>query len=243
MKLVIPLVSIAMAGLFICCANDGSKETSKEKERDKLPGHEEQELINCSCSNGTGSGKSARPIFNYRFSNRMPVSVCGDKVNGTITELNVLNCSTGEALVRHDATQRCRVDFNDDTLTIFELKNLPVNNRWELELVPISKEVIVVYDNGLKSLGQKPFFINPCIGAEQQEEFLDDIELNKNNGLQQNWSWEKILTKLETLGLMGNQRAIKMLYNIEALTHFKFEGAVQLQYKQAIKNVERMKER
>lgn len=236
----INIVLIFLIGIFLSCNNNSEEKVHDKKEIKKKEQISISQKVICNCFDGIGSSKGDAPILKFSFSNNQSVIICGYKEDEIISEFDVFTCKDGTSISQYDATQNCHVRLKKDTIEIIELKNLPSTN-WEWELMAIGKELIILKDSSIESLKQEPFFINPEISKEEQKEFLDDIEINKNNGLHQDWDWEEILAKLEILSLMQNKRAKEILFSIQEMTNYKFDGAISEQYKDAIATVEWMK--
>jgi hypothetical protein len=71
----------------------------------------------------------------------------------------------------------------------------------------------------------------------EQNEFINDIILNKDNGMQYDWEWEEIIGKLELLSLIKNQKALEILLNLEKITNYQLDGAFKEQYNDAVSNI------
>ena len=71
----------------------------------------------------------------------------------------------------------------------------------------------------------------------EQNEFINDIILNKDNGMQYDWEWEEIIGKLELLSLIKNEKALEILLNLEKITNYQLDGAFKEQYNDAISNI------
>ena len=230
------IILIILIGLLWSCDNNNAptpeNQTTKNQETIVEP---------CECFNGIGSTKGDAPIHNHTFSNNQSIAICGYQKEGIISEFDVFNCTNGNSIVRYSAIQNCKIKFQNDSIEITELKHLPSSN-WEIELMPIKKELIVLTQNTIKAQGQTPHFIQPDISIEQQNEFLDEITSTKNPELQKDWNWEVIIAKLEVLCLMQNKRAAQILFEVQTLTNHTFDGAVMEQYKKAIENIEWMQQ-
>lgn len=209
-------------------------ETSKDKSES-----------DCKCFNGIGSTESDKPILTSTFSNGASVSLCGffDKEmqnEGLImSEFNVFNCKTGNALVEYGAVQICRIEEKKDTLTIYELKYLPTGKNWNWELIQIAKQEILVIEGNLIAKPQVPELEKFTIKETEQTQFLNSLK--KGNGFGS--EWESDLGKLEVLSLLGNENAWKILKNYEDFTGVKTDGALAEQWKDAIATVEWIKEK
>ena len=205
----------------------------------------EQLESDCKCFNGIGSTESDKPILTYTFSNGASVSLCGffDKEmqnEGLImSEFNVFNCENGNALVEYGAIQICRIEAKKDTLTIYELKYLPIGTDWNWELIQIAKQEILVTEGILVANPQIPELEKFAIEETEQTQFLNSLQ--KGNGFGS--EWESDLGKLEVLSLLGNENAWKILKNYEDFTGDKTDGALAEQWKDAIATVEWIKEK
>jgi len=232
-----PIISFLLLWvIFGSCGNTQITNTKKELTSENQVQKEKLETKTCTCFNGIGSAEGETPILSHSFSNDETIIICGYQEHELISEFDLFNCKNGNSIARYGAVQLCHITSKKDTIEIIELKNLPAAN-WEMRLMPIGRELIVIADDAIASLGQQAHFKNPEISLEQQNEFLDDLDLNKNNGLQHDWDWEEILAKLEVLSLMKNKRAKKFLFNIQEITKYQFDGALSEQYKEALANV------
>jgi len=193
----------------------------------------------CKCFNGIGSTESDKPILTSTFSNGVSLGLCGffDKEmqdEGLImSEFNVFNCKNGNALVEYGAVQICRIEEKKDTLTIYELKYLPIGTNWNWELIQIAKQEILVAEGNLIAKPQIPELAKFTIDEVIQREFLNSLK--KGNGFGS--EWESDLGKLEVLSLLGNDVAWKILKNYEDFTGDKTDGALAEQWKDAVATV------
>ena len=169
-----------------------------------------EQVTPCQCFEGIASAEGDEPQLSFVFSNQQAVSVCGYQQGEIYSEFEVFDCTNGTSISQYDATESCHIQSLEDTLAIIKLKNLPGAN-WEMQRMPIGRELILVQEGKIQSTGLLAYFTPPAISAEMQAAFLDDVDLNKDNGLQENWQWEEILAKLEVMSLMVNERAVKML--------------------------------
>lgn len=192
----------------------------------------------CNC----GTKQEEKPIYYYVFSDGTEIKICGSiSVDSLITEFTVYKCNSDIIISQYDGYQHCKISFSNDTIQIIEYKWLPSGINWNYNQTKIGKELIVEKNNTIISLGEVPFFDKLEISEKEQNDFLNDIIVNKDNGLQYDWSWEEIIDKLELLTLMDNKRAKEILLNIEQLTNYKFDGGVLEHYKSAIANITWMK--
>lgn len=226
---------LLLISLFWSCEHNNNTENQTT---------ENQETISeqCECFNGIGATQGDKPIYDYSFSNNQSIAICGYQKEAVISEFDVFSCKDGSSIAQYNALQNCKIEFKEDTIEITELKHLPSSN-WEIKLLPIKKELIVLIENAIKAQGQTPYFIQPDISIEQQNAFLDEITNTKNPELQKDWNWEMIVAKLEVLSLMQNPKAEQTLLEIQTLTNHTFDGAVMEQYKHAIANIEWIKSR
>lgn len=199
--------------------------------------------LSCNCFNGIGSTENDKPIFISTFSNGTSVSLCGffDKEmqdEGIImSEFNIFNCETGDALVEYGAMQICRIEEKKDTLTIYELKYLPIGTNWNWELIQVAKQEILVTERNLIVNPQIPELEKFSIEETEQTEFLNSLK--KGSGFSA--EWESDLGKLEVLSLLGSEKAWKILKNYEEFTGDKTDGALAEQWKSALATVEWIK--
>lgn len=190
----------------------------------------------CTCENGIGSSKGDKPLNEFTFQNGVTVVICGYSENNTYSEFDVFNCETGKSISRYGAVQNCRLKFDNDTLRIIELKLIPSGENWSWQLEEIAMEYITLNQEQNFTSFKEPAFeqLDTSIPTPKHEEFLDYFYLNLDNGLQYDWNWEELIGKLEVIALTGNQRAIKLLLNLEELSNYKLDGAYKEQYNDAI---------
>lgn len=198
----------------------------------------------CKCFHGIGSTENDKPIITSTFSNGTSVSLCGffDKEmrgQGLImSEFNVFDCETGNALVEYGAVKICRIEVKKDTLSIYELKYLPVGTKWSWELIQIGKQELILHEGKLITYPQVPELEKFTIDEDQQNQFLGSLK--KGDGFSS--EWESDLGKLEVLSLLGNDSAWEILKNYEDFTGDKTDGALAEQWKDAIAIVEWLKQ-
>ncbi|MGB1040128.1 MAG: hypothetical protein ACPGVD_04585 [Flavobacteriales bacterium] len=207
----------------------------------KLKSSLNHQVLNCTCSeNQKDVSEEYLPENLYIFSNDIYVALCGNKTEDSLySEFSFFNCKSQKLIEEYsDGAQSYKVDFKKDTLKITNLKRLPVGKNWEFSSTPMYYDFITLNSDSLTYVEAKIIFRNPKISEKKQTDFLDYIILNKDNGLQHDWAWEEIISKLELLTLVGNNRAKGILYNLENITNYKFDGAVLEQYKDAIATIE-----
>lgn len=192
----------------------------------------------CLCIDGIGSSFNDKPIENFNFKNGQSLIICGFEENDLISEFNVIDCSSEKSISEYSALQSCSYEFKNDTLKVFELKLLPSGKNWKWQFEKISVETFTLNNNKIIKIPPKPIFnVNIQISDFEQNEFINDIILNKDNGMQYDWEWEEIIGKLEFLALMKNGKALDILLNLEKITNYQLDGAFKEQYNEAISNV------
>lgn len=225
---------------LVACNSTSFQQKEKELNNTKTITNSKTE---CSCYNGIGSSEQDEPILVSKFSNGSSVSLCGYyddeiQVEGLImSEFNVFNCETGEALVEYGAVQICRIEEEKDALIISELKYLPAGENWNVELIKIGRQVITQDKNGILVANQIPDLAKIKIDKSKQEHFMGSLK--RGNGFGSDWESE--LGKLEILSLIGNESAWQILKNYEEFTGEKTDGALAETWKAAISNVEWIK--
>lgn len=213
-----------------------AKKTTKQIDKNL----KDQSNIDCKCFNGIGSSEDDKPIVCLKLSNGTSLSLCGyfdnEKQNGKLimSEFNVFNCKTGNALVEYGAVQTCRIEQKKDSLIIKELKLLPAGENWNWELIQIAKQEITQSEGQIIVSNQVPVFRKFEIDETIQMEFLNSLE--KGNGFGS--EWESDLGRLELLSLLGNDTAWEILKNYEDFTGDKTDGALTEQWHDAIATVE-----
>mgnify|MGYP006207160851 FL=1 len=192
----------------------------------------------CLCIDGIGSSRNDKPIKNFNFKNGQSLIICGFEENDLILEFNVIDCSTEKSISEYSAVQTCGYEFKNDTLKIFELKLLPSGKNWKWQFEKISVEIFTLKNNKIIKIPPKPiFYVDFQMSDFEQNEFINDIILNKDNGMQYDWEWEEIIGKLELLSLIKNQKALEILLNLEKITNYQLDGAFKEQYNDAVSNV------
>jgi hypothetical protein len=172
----------------------------------------------------------------HNFSSGQALAVCGFEEDGYLSEFEVIECHSQKVLSSYDATENCRSTFQNDTLTITLFKYLPTGEFWDGQFVEISKERFTVAHDTLVHLPAAPAFqtLQIEIPKNKQDRFLDDIIINKDNGLHHDWAWEEIIAQLEVLALNGNAQGKDILFNLEKLTNYPLDGGLKEQYRDAI---------
>mgnify|MGYP006155070387 FL=1 len=175
---------------------------------------------------------------NFNFKNGQSLIICGFEENDLILEFNVIDCSSEKSISEYSAVQTCTYEFKNDTLKIFELKLLPSGKNWKWQFEKISVEIFTLKNNKIIKIPPKPiFYVDFQMSDFEQNEFINDIILNKDNGLQYDWEWEEIIGKLELLSLIKNEKALEILLNLEKITNYQLDGAFKEQYNDAVSNV------
>jgi len=141
--------------------------------------------------------------------------------------------------VEYGAIQICKIEEKKDTLTIYELKYLPIGTNWNWELIQIAKQEILVTEGNLIANPQIPDLEKFIIEETEQTQFLNSLK--KGNGF--GAEWESDLGKLEVLSLLGNKKAWEILKNYEEFTEDKTDGALAEQWKDALATVEWINEK
>ncbi|MCT4623143.1 MAG: hypothetical protein N4A46_05920 [Schleiferiaceae bacterium] len=172
----------------------------------------------------------------HTFHNGQTLVVCGFEAKGFLSEFEVIACNSQKVLSSYDATENCRSTFQNDTLTITQFKYLPTGEFWGWQFVSISQEQFTAAHDTLLHIPIQPAFQTLKIEVPQnkQDRFLDDIIVNKDNGLHHDWAWEEIIAQLEVLALNGNTKAKDILFDLEELTNYPLDGGLKEQYRDAI---------
>ncbi len=256
MKVKLILLFLLSASILACKNNSETNSEELSIRNENLTSSEQQtidttkesiestELV-CKCFNGIGSTENDKPIITSTFSNGTSLSICGffDKeMQGeqlVMSEFNVFNCETGDALVEYGAMQMCKIEEKKDTLTIYELKYLPTGTKWNWKLTQIAKQEIILNEGKVIANPQIPELEKFTIDEAEQTRFLNSLKRNVGFGSE----WESDLGKLEVLSLIGNDKAWKILKNYEDFTGGKTDGALAEQWKNAITTVESIKEK
>ena len=192
----------------------------------------------CLCIDGIGSTRNDKPIKNFNFKNGQSLIICGFEENDLILEFNVIDCSSEKSISEYSAVQTCTYEFKNDTLKIFELKLLPSGKNWKWQFEKISVEIFTLKNNKIIKIPPKPiFYVDIQMSDFEQNEFINDIILNKDNRMQYDWEWEEIIGKLELLSLIKNEKALEILLNLEKITNYQLDGAFKEQYNDAVSNI------
>lgn len=233
MKNVMIISFYATCILLVSCQNKKVDEPIPEAEA--IP-----EVESCKCFKGIGSSEGDYPISTFTFSNDQTISICGWQHDDgkTISEFNVFDCDTGNSITEYGAVQTCSYSFRNDTLAIYELKNMPAGWDWKYQLKRIGKELIVLKNGKLQSLGQRRSFSSPSIPKELQKDFIKEVKRIKYAGLNKEETWEDVISKLELMSIIKNKEALYMLKNLEKITKTQFDGGVREHYNDALSNIE-----
>lgn len=209
---------------FLGCKNH----TFEISESDKIS--LKTEIKDCKCY----SGLEEKPIQIFTFSDNNSISICGYNEHDEYSEFGIFDCKSEKLISSYDAIQTCKLNFEKDTLYIFEYNKLPTNDNWEWNDIKVAEEIITIQNGNIISLGSKPVKIKIEISEKAQTDFLDVLETENYKRL----DIEEILARLEVLSISGNERAKKKLYAIENDKNYKLDGAYYEQYKNAIASIE-----
>ncbi len=225
------IATALMAFGFVSCNNAEESESTEEpkeqvKEEEKV---EEPKEVHCHCPLDMSlDGELTQGC--YAFSNGQVAMICGWAKDSLLSEFIVLDEEGNGVSEEYGALQTCLANFNSDTLELIELKYLPVSMSGSFDWVPIGRELIVMSGDQLTSLGLHPRFVSPDISLEEQNEYLDQINLDEVEGTE----WAYLIANLEVLALMNNPSAKELLFNLETLTGVETDGAVSEQYADAV---------
>ena len=223
--------TLIIFGLFIfSCSEKKQFSTSKDSI---------ESAKNYKCFDGIGSTKNDKPTLTYDFKNGKSVSICGfvDKEmqeQGTIiSEFNVFDCQNGKSYAEYGALKICRIVEKKNELEIQDLKYLPIGNEWNWELIQIGEQIIKTNGKELFVTELTPKIEKYTINEIQTNEFLDSLEPGKGF----NSDWEQVIGKLESLSIIGNEKAWKILQNLENFTGLEFDGTLAEIWKESVTNV------
>jgi hypothetical protein len=217
--------------LFLIFTSCKQKSIESKKDTNDLSLLEsKKESIDCKCYDDSNK----KPIKSISFSDANSISICGYEENNEYSEFSIFDCKTQKVISSYDATQTCRVNFENDKLYIIELSKLPTNDNWDWIDVEITEEIISTQYNKVVSLGSKPLNIQVSISEKTQTDFLNLLETENYKKLE----IDEIIGRLEVLAIIGNERAIKKLYSLESDTNYLLDGAFAEQYKEAIAIIE-----
>lgn len=191
----------------------------------------------CHCYDGIGATAKDSPIAVYHFSDGSGITVCGYNEDKVLSEFNVFDCKTGTSITEYGATQSCTIAFKNDTLTIYEQADFPIDDTWKWGSVVFAKETIISHKGVPTSSGKRPVSITATISTEAQKRFLDQLEQQQL----QNMETDEILGRLEILALYGNVRAENMLLDFGSHTDDVLDGAYAEQYHEALARIKWMK--
>tara|TARA_R110000850_G_scaffold107089_3_gene218514 strand:- start:192 stop:860 length:669 start_codon:yes stop_codon:yes gene_type:complete len=199
------------------------------------------QATSCGCFNGIGSTKGDKPNLTIALTDEVTFVVCGfelEKYNENeilISEFNIFNCQSGEALVEYDAVQTCKVLKNETGLQISELKLLPAGENWNWKQVKIGFQQVLVKEKKIVVQEQKPAFEKVVFNNTLVDSFISELHERKGTGKLENP--EEILGRLEFLALNGIQEAKDILYDFENYFAFETDGAIAEQWGAAVATV------
>jgi len=178
------------------------------------------------------------PKMTLELSETIFLNVCGyeherygeDEI--LISEFNVFNCETGEALVTYGALQNCIVLKVDKRLEIKELRNLPSGKDWEWQSVQIALQQIYLKEDEVFVSKREPFHKTYKINATAKEQFLKSLKKLKGKGILQNP--DEIIGRLEFLAINDDKKAIKILKNFNKYFKYTVDGSVAEQLNEAL---------
>ena len=224
----------------IACSSEKNRNNSDNKNSAITIPKVEKE-ISCKCFDGIGSrnGDTANIVMN--FSNGESISLCGfvdkEMEEMIFSEFNIFECKTGKSLTQFDATQNCRIIEKKDTLIIKELEYLPIGKNWTWEFIQIGEQIITTRDNKIFASKLSPKLEKFTIDDNDKKIFLNS--LRKGTGHSKEWELE--IGKLESLSLLGNEKAKNILENYEKFTGQGTDGAVAETWKDAKATVDWLK--
>jgi len=193
----------------------------------------------CDCFDGLGSSKNDKPVISFKFDNNKSISVCGyydhelHDEGLIMSEFNIFDCNTGKSFVEYDAMQACRIIEAKDSVTLEELKFLPVGKDWSWDLIQIGEQKIYTNNNEITISPTKPKLAEITISNQQQLDFISSLKKNVGFGT----NWEDDLGRLEVLSLIGNSEAWEILNHYEEFTDQDTDGAIAEQWSDAVATV------
>lgn len=196
---------------------------------------------NCACFNGIGSLENDAPKMTLELSETISLNVCGyeheryGEDETLISEFNVFNCETGEALVTYGALQNCIVLKVDDRLDIKELRNLPSGKDWEWQSVQIALQQIYLKENEIFVSKREPVLKEFKIDKTATDQFLKSLKKLKGKGILQNP--DEIIGRLEFLAINEDKKAIKILKDFKNYFNYTVDGSVAEQLNEALANL------
>lgn len=239
-KQLLPILSLlSVLFLFIGCTTETEKTNEKYNILFNSNDDWEDSGVDCMCFNGIGSSEGDEPILVSKFSNGTSLSLCGYFDKGaqdqglTMSEFNVFNCITKEALVEYDALQTCRIEEKKDVLLIRELKYLPAGEDWDWEMVQISRQEISLIDGEINVSDPIPDLAKFEIDEAIQKEFIGNFKSGSGFGSES----ESEIAKLEVLSLIGNENAWNILKNYEKFSGEYADGSLSEQLNDAVATV------
>lgn len=214
--------------IFTACKQKSIE--SKKDTNDLSLLESKKESIYCKCYDDS----NAKPIKIVSFSDANSISICGYEENNEYSEFSIFDCKTEKLISSYDATQTCKLNFENDKLHVIELSKLPTNDNWEWNDVEVAEEIVTTQNNLVVSLGTKPLKILVTISEKTQTDFLNLLETENYKKLEV----DEIVGRLEVLAIIGNEKAIKKLYSLENDKKYILDGAFAEQYKEAIAIIE-----
>ena len=223
---------LVLFSFFVFFCKENSKQFSTSKNT----------IVNakdCKCFDGIGASINDKPTLTYNFENGKSVSICGfvdkemQELGTIISEFNVFDCESGKSYAEYGALNICRIVEKKNELEIQDLRYLPIGNEWNWELIQIGEQIIKTNGNQLFVSELTPKIQKYKISDNQANEFLNSLEPGKGF----NSDWEQIIGRLESLSIIGNEKAWNILQNLDSFTGLKFDGALAETWKESVENV------
>jgi len=186
--------------------------------------------FDCGC-NGYGS-KNAEPIARYCY-NQMCFSICGyfkSYKNGFIhgSELLIQDCLNEKRLNKPSINPQ-KIQFSKGKITLYELKNLPVNKIWKHELTPITKSTFFfVSDNFEKQINIGVYNYPKFSKAQSDLEYKKIIDNRKNIHLYE------IINRLLVLSLNEHENSQELFLNLKDNSEYVLDGEYSEHYINAL---------
>lgn len=237
MKNELKILIISTFLLFVSCKQSSEDETKYKQNREFVSNREGLQKDNftiskktnsdCKCAENDFSGTKTDTV--YQLSNGKRIALCGyrniENKPVDFSEFVLSVCGEKKIIDFWDATEKCNLRINKDTLIVEELINLPTqkDRNYETNIWGIDK----IYFENNKVI--KKYFINKNIKKYSEKEIGKTlIEYEKAN---EKLDEEKmqIINRLFIATISENKKARVYFYKFE--NKYKLDGAFSEEYK------------
>jgi hypothetical protein len=191
---------------------------------------------NCKCFNSKLLElKGAQPEFVFKLKNNQELNLCGfiqkKSENEWIgSDFAISDCQNGKLII--ESSTNSVITYDSNTLSIIEMRFLRTGENWTEEIIPISFKEIYSRKDSLKISTKRPRLKKGLITKNRIDTFFIQMEEKIKKGESVNI----ILTleKLETLSVIGNQKAFEFLLNFKSFFDLKENELYESKLKESI---------